>query len=217
MSRIVLHSFAELATALKQDQASASAHTSGDTQTCEADQPAAEAIALDTLLDHLQAASAVLAEAERQDAHARAIAREQLDAYDAIVARTRAAQDALDQATALRDQAAQVAEHGCEETVRVAARHARDLAAHTADMATVLVTHLQAERDGLSTSSAVLWLLEERRREAETAHEKAAEAEHTRRLVAGLTPYGLCSQRETCRKPRRCWGHLPKNTPTALT
>ncbi len=215
MSRLVLHSFAELATVLNLGQASPSAHTGGDTQTCETDLPAAEAIDLDTLLDHLQLASAVLAEAERQDADARAIAQAQLDAYDAIVARTRAAQDARNQAAALRDQAVQVAEHGFEETVRVAARRARDLAAHTADMATVLVTQLQAERDGLSTFSAVQWLLKERRREVEAAHEQAAEAERTRRLVAGITAVRAVLAAGNLQEAEAMLGHLTKEHPNS--
>jgi len=215
MSRLVLHSFAELATVLHIDHTSASAVTGGGTQTCEGDPPVHEAIDLDTLLDRLQVARAVLAEAERQDTNARAVAQVQLDAYDAVVARTRAAQDALDQATELRDHAEQVSQHGIEETVRVAARHARDLAAHTADMATVLVTQLQAERDRLSTSSAVQWLLEERRREVEAAHEQAAVAERTRRLVAGLTTVRAVLAAGNLQEAEAMLGHLTKDHPNS--
>jgi len=187
MSRIVLHSFTELATVLNRDRASACPDTGGEIQTCEVDPPVHEAIDLDTLLGHLQVASAVLAEAERRDTEARAAAQEQFDAYDAIVARTRAAQDAFDHATELHDQAAQVAEHGFEETARVGAAHARELAARTAQTAAALVEQLQGERDRRAAQPVVQRLLEERRREVDVAHEKAAEAERTRRLVAGLT------------------------------
>jgi len=215
MSRMVLHSFAELATILNLDTASASADTGGDTQTCEADPPAAEVMDLDTLLDHLQVARAVLAEAERQDANARAIAQDQLDAYDAIVTRTRAAQDALNQAAALRDQAAQVAEHGFEETARVSATHARELAARTARTAAALVEQLQGERDRRAAQPVVQRLLEERRREANVAHEKSAEAERTRRLVAGIAAVRAVLAAGNSQEAEAMLGHLTKDHPNS--
>ncbi|MCW5880198.1 MAG: hypothetical protein KIS91_04595 [Anaerolineae bacterium] len=212
--RIVVKSFTDLALVLKLEdlpaEPSAEAPATA-TVTATQDEPPD----LAQLLADLEAAGATLAEMTRCDEARRVQARRDLDAYDAVAASQREAEQARDRAQQVREQAEALAQTGFTEEVQTTAARIEETARRAETTATAMAEQRRLEAERLADQPDIQRLLAERRQheEAEQARRgggRAGPAAWPRRQRLGAAP------RRACRGPgcplTRCL-----DAPTTLT
>jgi len=183
---ITLKSFGELADALGLDPIL-------EDQTGDAGDQAAAPTAtgnpapdLVDLLTELEVATDSLAAIVRRDQEVRALALQELERYDSILATQREAEQAHNHAQRVRHEAEALSERAFAEEARAEAIRIGRTAAQAEVTASNAVNHWQARAEELASQLDLERLLEERRRQEEADKAKAAETERARRLAGAL-------------------------------
>ncbi len=183
---ITLKSFGELADALGLDP------IPEDQPADAGDQSAAPAATgnrvpdLVDLLTELEVASGGLAAIVRRDQEVRALALQDLERYDSILAKQREAEQAHNHAQRVRHEAEALSERAFAEEARAEAIRIGRIAVRAEVAASVAVNHWQARAEELASQLDLDRLLKERLRQEEADKAKAAEAERARRLAGAL-------------------------------
>ncbi len=138
------------------------------------------------LLTELEVASGSLAAIVRRDQEARALALQELERYDSILAKQREAEQAHTHAQRVRHEAEALSERAFAEEARAEATRIGRIAVRAEVAAINAVNHWQARADQLASQLDLDRLLEERRRQEEAEKAQAAEAERARRLAGAL-------------------------------
>ncbi len=141
-----------------------------------------QAVDLPTLLADLDTASSRLQRVIQRDGDARTVARQQLDAYDALLQERRNVEEALERARRIRQDAELLTTTGFTEEARVSASAVVMTAARAEHEATQLLTARDNDVQSLANQPALQRLLEERRRQEERQEAAAAEAARTRQF-----------------------------------
>lgn len=183
--RIVVKSFTDLALVLKLEdlpaEPSAEAPATA-TVTATQDEPPD----LAQLLADLEAAGATLAEMTRCDEARRVQARRDLDAYDAVAASQREAEQARDRAQQVREQAEALAQTGFTEEVQTTAARIEETARRAETTATAMAEQRRLEAERLADQPDIQRLLAERRQHEEAEQARRAEVERARRVAEAV-------------------------------
>jgi hypothetical protein len=163
------------------------AHPAQPSEVGDGSAPAGPAVPdLAGLLAELDRAGATLATVVRQDQEARALARRDLERYDALVADQRQAEAALARARQVRAEAEALAGAAFAPEARAAAERVAEVAVRIESAAAGLAEERGRAAEGLVASLDLERLLAERRREEEAESARAAEAQRAERLSGAL-------------------------------
>jgi len=138
------------------------------------------------LVTELEVASGSLAAIVRRDQEVRALALQDLERYDSILAKQREAEQAHNHAQRVRHEAECLSERAFAEEARAEATRIGRMAVQAEVAAIDAVNHWQACAEELASQLNLERLLAERRRREEADKAKAAEAERARRLAGAL-------------------------------
>ena len=169
-NQIVLKSFADLALVLRLEEAPQQATADTATEPTSTELPD-----LNRVLADLTTAAMSLTEASRKDEQARATALETLAQYDALVAARQEAEQALDQARAIREQAEALAANAFTDDARAEAGRVLGIAQQAEAVAAQLAEERRAEAETLACQFNLSRLLAERRRQEEAQRARADE------------------------------------------
>ncbi|MFN8472150.1 MAG: hypothetical protein U0822_08180 [Anaerolineae bacterium] len=177
-NQIVLKSFADLALVLRLEETPGQANT-----VTAAEPPSTEPADLDRVLTDLAAANATLTEASRRDHEARAAALETLAQYDALMAARHEAEQALDQARAVRQAAESLAASAFTDEARAEANRVLGIARQAEGVAAQLAEERRAEAERLASQFNLERVLAERQRRVDVGLATAREALQAGRLA----------------------------------
>jgi len=210
---ITLKSFGELADALGLDPIPED--NPGDA----GDQAAAPAATgnpvpdLVDLLTELEVASGSLAAIVRRDQEVRALALQDLERYDSILAKQREAEQAHNHAQRVRHEAEALSERAFAEEARAEATRIGRIAVRAEVAASGAVNHWQARAEELASQLDLERLLEERRRQEQADKAKAAEAERARRLAGALARARGALEAGRCEEAKELLGPVANENP----
>ncbi len=141
---------------------------------------------LTDLVRELEIASGSLSAVVRRDQEVRAVALQELERYDSVLAKQHEAEQARTRAEQLRREAEALSERAFADETRAEATRIGRIAAQAEVAAVDAVNRWQAQAEQLASRLDLNRLLDERRRQEEAEKAKAAEAERARRLAGAL-------------------------------
>jgi tetratricopeptide (TPR) repeat protein len=183
---ITLTSLSELADALGLDPVPEDDTDDAVEQSSTAAETGEPALNLTDLLREIETASGSLSAVVRRDNEVRAVALQELERYDSVLAKQREAEQTRTRAEQLRREAEALSERAFAEEARAEATRIGRIAIQAEVAAVDAVNRWQAQAEQLASQLDLDRLLEERRRQEEAEKAKAAEAERTRRLAGTL-------------------------------
>ncbi len=210
---ITLKSFGELADALGLDPIPEDQPADADDR---AAVPAATGNRVPDLVDlliELEVATGSLAAIVRRDQEARALALQDLERYDSILAKQREAEQARNHAQQVRREAECLSERAFAEEARTEAARIGRIAVQAQVAAIDAVNHWQARADQLASRLDLDCLLEERRRQEGAEKAKAAETERARRLAGALARARTALEAGRCEEATELLGPVANENP----